>query len=142
QPVRPLTIGVPREYFGEGLDAEVERSVREALKMYQDQGATIREVSLPHTPLAVAVYYVIATAEASSNLARYDGVHFGHRASSFRDLIDMYKRSRGEGFGKEVKRRILLGTYVLSSGYIEAYYLQAQRVRRLIHEDFERAFAE
>jgi aspartyl-tRNA(Asn)/glutamyl-tRNA(Gln) amidotransferase subunit A len=142
EPVRPLTIGVPREYFGDGLDGEVERSVREALRVYETQGAVIRDVSLPHTPFAVAVYYVIATAEASSNLARYDGVHFGHRASTYDSLIDMYKRSRGEGFGKEVKRRILLGTYVLSSGYIEAYYLQALRVRRLIHDDFERAFAE
>ena len=140
EPIRPLTIGVPREYFSGGLDAEVEQSVREALKVYQSLGAEIRDISLPHTPLAVAVYYIIATAEASSNLARYDGVHFGHRASSFHGLIDMVQRSRGEGFGKEVKRRILLGTYVLSKGYIDAYYVQAQRVRRLIHDDFARAF--
>jgi aspartyl-tRNA(Asn)/glutamyl-tRNA(Gln) amidotransferase subunit A len=142
QPVQPLTIGVPREYFGEGLDPEVEQSVRAALKVYQERGAQIQDVTLPHTRLAVAVYYVIATAEASSNLARYDGVHFGHRAAKFDGLIDMYQRSRGEGFGNEVKRRILVGTYVLSSGYIDAYYVQALRVRRLIHEDFERAFAQ
>ncbi len=142
QPVNPLTIGVPREYFGEGLDPEVEQSVRAALKVYQEQGARICDVSLPHTRLAVAVYYVVATAEASSNLARYDGVQFGRRTGQFDGLIDMVKRSRGEGFGSEVKRRILFGTYVLSSGYIDAYYLKALRVRRLIHDDFDRAFTQ
>jgi len=142
QPVTPLTIGVPREYFGEGLDAEVESSVRAALNVYQDLGATIKDVSLPHTRYAVATYYLVATAEASSNLARYDGVHFGHRAAKFGDLIDMVSKSRGEGFGKEVKRRIMLGTYALSSGYIDAYYLKALKVRRLIKNDFDKAFAE
>jgi aspartyl-tRNA(Asn)/glutamyl-tRNA(Gln) amidotransferase subunit A len=142
QPVTPLTIGVPREYFGEGLDVEVESSVRAALNVYKDLGATIKDVSLPHTRYAVATYYLVATAEASSNLARYDGVHFGHRAPKFGDLIDMVSKSRGEGFGKEVKRRIMLGTYALSSGYIDAYYLKALKVRRLIKNDFDKAFAE
>jgi aspartyl-tRNA(Asn)/glutamyl-tRNA(Gln) amidotransferase subunit A len=141
EPVAPLTLGVPREYFGQGLDAEVERSVRAAIKVYESLGAKIQEVSLPHTPYAVATYYLVATAEASSNLARYDGVHFGHRSESHGDLIDMYKRSRGEGFGKEVQRRIMLGTYALSSGYKDAYYLKALKVRRLIKDDFDKAFA-
>jgi aspartyl-tRNA(Asn)/glutamyl-tRNA(Gln) amidotransferase subunit A len=141
QPVQPLTIGVAREYFGEGLDPEVEQSVRAALKVYEQRGATVKEVSLPSSPFAVAVYYVVATAEASSNLARYDGVHYGYRASKYENLIDMYCRSRGEGFGMEVKRRIMLGTYALSSGYYDAYYLQALKVRRRIKEDFDRAFA-
>ncbi len=141
QPVQPLTIGVAREYFGAGLDPEVEQSIRAALKVYEKLGANIREVSLPHTPYAIAVYYLVATAEASSNLARYDGVHYGHRASTFDNLIDMYARSRGEGFGTEVKRRIMLGTYALSSGYKDAYYLKALKVRRLIKEDFDQAFA-
>jgi aspartyl-tRNA(Asn)/glutamyl-tRNA(Gln) amidotransferase subunit A len=140
-PVAPLTLGVAREYFTEGLDAEVEAAVRAALKVYEGLGAKIVEVSLPHSPYAVATYYLVATAEASSNLARYDGVHYGHRASGHRGLIDMYKRSRGEGFGTEVKRRIMLGTYALSSGYKDAYYLKALKVRRLIREDFDRAFA-
>jgi aspartyl-tRNA(Asn)/glutamyl-tRNA(Gln) amidotransferase subunit A len=139
--VQPLTIGVPREYFGGGLDAEVEQSVREALRIYAQLGATIREVSLPQSPYAIAVYYLVATAEASSNLARYDGVHFGHRAAQFNGLIDMYCKSRGEGFGAEVKRRIMLGTYALSSGYKDAYYLKALKVRRLIKNDFDQAFA-
>jgi aspartyl-tRNA(Asn)/glutamyl-tRNA(Gln) amidotransferase subunit A len=139
--VRPLTIGVPREFFAEGLDAEVEQVVRAALKVYQDQGATLRDISLPHSAYAIATYYLVATAEASSNLARYDGVHFGHRAKKFVNLIDMYCKSRGEGFGKEVKRRIMLGTYALSSGYIDAYYLKALKVRRLIKNDFDQAFA-
>jgi aspartyl-tRNA(Asn)/glutamyl-tRNA(Gln) amidotransferase subunit A len=142
QPIKPLTVGVVREYFGAGLDAEVEQSVREALKVYQQQGAQLKEVSLPHSPYAVAAYYLVATAEASSNLARYDGVHYGHRSTEFDNLIHMYERSRGEGFGKEVKRRIMLGTYALSSGYKDAYYLKALKVRRLIKEDFDRAFAE
>jgi aspartyl-tRNA(Asn)/glutamyl-tRNA(Gln) amidotransferase subunit A len=141
EPVQPLTIGVPREYFGSGLDAEVEQSVRAALRVYEQRGATIREVSLPHSPYAIAVYYLVATAEASSNLARYDGVHFGHRAAQFAGLIDMYCKSRGEGFGAEVKRRIMLGTYALSSGYKDAYYLKALKVRRLIKNDFDQAFA-
>jgi aspartyl-tRNA(Asn)/glutamyl-tRNA(Gln) amidotransferase subunit A len=142
QPVRPLTIGVAREYFSEGLDAEVEHSVRAALKVYEQLGARVKEVSLPHTPHAIAVYYLVATAEASSNLARYDGVHFGHRSTDHADLIAMYSRSRGEGFGKEVQRRIMLGTYALSSGYYDAYYLKALKVRRLIKDDFDKAFAE
>ncbi len=141
RPAGTLTIGVAREYFAEGLDAEVEGSVREALKVYEGQGARIQDISLPHTPYAVAAYYLVATAEASSNLARYDGVHFGHRAARFDNLIDMYCRSRGEGFGAEVKRRIMLGTYALSSGYIDAYYLKALKVRRLIKEDFDKAFS-
>ena len=141
-PVRPLTVGVAREYFGEGLDAEVEQAVRAALKVYEGLGATVRAVSLPHSAHAVATYYLVATAEASSNLARYDGVHYGHRSSGHGSLIDMYQRTRGEGFGPEVKRRIMLGTYALSSGYKDAYYLKALQVRRLIRDDFDRAFAE
>jgi aspartyl-tRNA(Asn)/glutamyl-tRNA(Gln) amidotransferase subunit A len=142
QPVRPLTIGVPREYFGEGLDPEVERSVAAALKLYEDLGAKVKPVSLPNSPHAIAVYYLVATAEASSNLARYDGVHYGRRSEAHANLIQMYSKSRGEGFGKEVKRRIMLGTYALSSGYKDAYYLKALKVRRLIRDDFDRAFAE
>jgi aspartyl-tRNA(Asn)/glutamyl-tRNA(Gln) amidotransferase subunit A len=141
-PLSSLTIGVAREHFAEGLDREVESAVREALKVYRDLGATIREVSLPHTRYSVATYYLVATAEASSNLARYDGVHFGHRSKEHKDLIDMYCKSRGEAFGREVKRRIMLGTYALSSGYIDAYYLKALKVRRLIKNDFDEAFAQ
>jgi aspartyl-tRNA(Asn)/glutamyl-tRNA(Gln) amidotransferase subunit A len=141
QPVRPLTLGIAREHFGAGLDAEVEQNVRAALKVYEDQGATIKEISLPHSPYAIAAYYLVATAEASSNLARYDGVHYGYRTPEHVNLIDMYARTRGQGFGAEVKRRIMLGTYALSSGYKDAYYLKALQVRRLIKEDFDRAFA-
>jgi aspartyl-tRNA(Asn)/glutamyl-tRNA(Gln) amidotransferase subunit A len=141
QPVQPLAVGVVPEHFGEGLDPEVGNAVREAVKVYEGLGAAVKEVSLPHSRYAVATYYLVATAEASSNLARYDGVHFGHRAEHYDDLIDMYRRSRGEGFGPEVKRRIMLGTYALSSGYKDAYYLQALKVRRLIKDDFDRAFA-
>src|SRR5262245_5334796 len=141
-PVKPLTIGVPREYFGEGLDAEVEKAVREALKVYEGQGAKLKDISLPHSPYAIATYYLVATAEASSNLARYDGVHYGYRAKKYDDLVDMYCKSRGEAFGKEVQRRIMLGTYALSSGYYDAYYLKALKVRRLIKNDFDKAFAE
>jgi aspartyl-tRNA(Asn)/glutamyl-tRNA(Gln) amidotransferase subunit A len=140
--VKPLTIGIAKEHFAEGLDAEVEAAVREALKVFEQQGAAIKEVSLPHSKYAVATYYLVATAEASSNLARYDGVHFGHRAAKFDDLIDMYAKSRGEGFGTEVKRRIMLGTYALSSGYYDAYYLKALKVRRLIKDDYDKAFAQ
>ncbi len=142
QLVKPLTIGVAREYFTAGLDAEVEAAVRAALKVYEGLGATVKEISLPHSPYAIATYYLVATAEASSNLARYDGVHYGYRAPEHGDLIDMYCRSRGEAFGKEVQRRIMLGTYALSSGYKDAYYLKALKVRRLIKEDFDKAFAE
>jgi aspartyl-tRNA(Asn)/glutamyl-tRNA(Gln) amidotransferase subunit A len=138
--VRPLVVGVAREHFGEGLDPEVEAAVRSSLEIYRSLGATIKDVSLPTSPFAVATYYIVATAEASSNLARYDGVHFGRRASAYSDLVDMYCRSRGEGFGKEVKRRIMLGTYVLSSGYKEAFYVKALKVRRLIKNDFDRTF--
>jgi aspartyl-tRNA(Asn)/glutamyl-tRNA(Gln) amidotransferase subunit A len=141
EPLRPLTIGVAREFWGAGLDAQVEHAVKTALKVYEGLGAQIKEVSLPHSPYSVATYYLVATAEASSNLARYDGVHYGHRAEKYSDLIDMYARSRGEGFGTEVKRRIMLGTYALSSGYIDAYYLKALKVRRLIKRDFDQAFA-
>jgi aspartyl-tRNA(Asn)/glutamyl-tRNA(Gln) amidotransferase subunit A len=140
-PVRPLTIGVAREYFSEGLDAEVEAAVRAALDVYRRLGATVVDISLPNSPFAVATYYLVATAEASSNLARYDGVHYGHRAEKYSSMIDMYARSRAEGFGAEVKRRIMLGTYALSSGYKDAYYLKALKVRRLIKDDFDRAFA-
>lgn len=142
EPVRPLTIGIAREYFGEGLDTEVEQAVRDALEVYRKLGATIKEVSLPHSKYAVATYYIVATAEASSNLARYDGVHYGYRCKKFDSMIHMYSRTRGEGFGAEVKRRIMLGTYVLSRGYYEAYYLKALKVRRLIKDDFDKAFAE
>lgn len=142
EPVRPLTIGVAKEYFTEGLDAEVEQSIRAALKVYEQLGAAVKEISLPTSPFAVAAYYVVATAEASSNLARYDGVHYGYRARSFENLIDMYCRTRGEAFGQEVKRRVMLGTYVLSSGYKDAYYVKALKVRRLIKEDFDKAFTQ
>jgi aspartyl-tRNA(Asn)/glutamyl-tRNA(Gln) amidotransferase subunit A len=142
QPVKPLTIGIAKEHFAEGLDAEVEAAVREALKVYEQHGAAIKELSLPHSKYAVATYYLVATAEASSNLARYEGVHFGHRAAKFDNLIDMYAKTRGEGFGTEVKRRIMLGTYALSSGYYDAYYLKALKVRRLIKDDYDQAFAQ
>lgn len=142
QPLKPLTLGVPREYFGAGLDPEVEQAVRAALKVYEGLGATLKEVSLPQTPHCIATYYIVATAEASSNLARYDGVHYGHRAEKYDNLIDMYCKSRGEGFGPEVKRRLMLGTFALSSGYKDAYYLKALQVRRLIKNDFDAAFGE
>lgn len=140
-PIAGLTIGVPDEYFQKGLDSEVEQAVRTALKVYEAKGAKLVRVSLPHTEYAVAVYYIVATAEASSNLARYDGVHYGHRASQFDSMIHMYSRSRGQGFGKEVQRRIMLGTYALSSGYYDAYYKKALAVRRLIKNDFDAAFS-
>ena len=138
--VKGMKLGVPREYFVEGMDPQVEKRVREAIEIYRGLGAEIVEVSLPHTKYAVADYYIIATAEASANLARFDGVRYGKRAEAPRDLADHYGRTRGEGFGKEVKRRIILGTYVLSSGYYDAYYLRAQKVRTLIRRDFEEAF--
>jgi len=141
KPVLPLRIGVPREFFGAGLDPEVETVVRAALAVYERLGAGLVEVSLPHsTDLAIATYYIVATSEASSNLARYDGVHYGYRSSGYSDMIDMYMRSRAQGFGDEVKRRIMLGTYALSAGYYDAYYKKALRVRRLIRRDFEEAF--
>jgi len=136
-----LRIGLPREYFGEGLEPDVRARVTEAVRWFEGQGAKTVEITLPNTGLAVPVYYVIAPAEASSNLSRFDGVRYGHRASGYADLSDMYRRTRAEGFGTEVKRRILIGTYVLSHGYYDAYYLQAQKVRRLIARDFASAFA-
>jgi aspartyl-tRNA(Asn)/glutamyl-tRNA(Gln) amidotransferase subunit A len=141
-PLQGLRVGVIREWFGEGLDAEVEKAVRNAIETYRKLGATIKEVSLPHSKYGIAAYYLVATSEASSNLARYDGVHYGYRAKQFDDLIDMYSRSRAEGFGTEVKRRIMLGTYALSAGYYDAYYLKALKVRRLIRQDFDKAFEE
>ena len=135
-----LRIGLPKEYFAEGVDADVLARVREAIKWFELQGAKTVEISLPNTALAVPVYYVVAPAEASSNLSRFDGVRYGHRAKDYKDLTDMYRRTRAEGFGAEVKRRILVGTYVLSHGYYDAYYLQAQKVRRLIARDFTEAF--
>jgi aspartyl-tRNA(Asn)/glutamyl-tRNA(Gln) amidotransferase subunit A len=138
--VKGLKVGLPREYFIEGLDPSVKEAMDEAIAVYKGLGAEFTEISLPHTDYAVATYYLIATAEASSNLARYDGVRFGHRNTEARGLIDMYMVSRDEGFGAEVKRRIMLGTYALSSGYYDAYYLKAQKVRTLIMQDFIRAF--
>jgi aspartyl-tRNA(Asn)/glutamyl-tRNA(Gln) amidotransferase subunit A len=140
QPLAGLRIGIAREHFVEGLDREVESAIQTALDVYRNLGAQVNEVSLPHSQYAVAVYYLIAPSEASSNLARYDGVHYGHRAASFANMVDMYAASRGEGFGAEVKRRIMLGTYALSAGYYDAYYLKALKVRRLIRQDFDRAF--
>jgi len=135
-----LRIGVPREYFGAGLDDETRATVEAALAVYRQLGATTVEVSLPHSPYAIASYYLVATAEASSNLARYDGVRYGHRTPQPKDIIDLYSASRSEGFGAEVKRRIMLGTFALSAGYYDAYYSKALKVRRLIQEDFDRAF--
>jgi aspartyl-tRNA(Asn)/glutamyl-tRNA(Gln) amidotransferase subunit A len=140
--VKGLKIGLPEQYFIAGLDPDVKRAMDEAIALYESLGAEIMEVSLPHTEYAVATYYLIATAEASSNLARYDGVRFGHRSESARNLSEMYARSRAEGFGPEVKRRIMLGTYALSSGYYDAYYLKAQKVRTLIQQDFLKVFQE
>lgn len=139
QSLQGLRIGVPREYFGPGLAADVEQAIRAALKEYEKLGATLVDISLPKTELSIPVYYVIAPAEASSNLSRFDGVRYGHRAKEYKDLSDMYKKSRAEGFGEEVKRRILVGAYVLSHGYYDAYYLQAQKIRRLIAQDFQEA---
>ena len=135
-------VGIVKEFFDKGLDAENARRVEEAIAVYTRLGATLKEVSLPNLPLSVPTYYVVAPAECSSNLARFDGVRFGHRCSKPRDLQDLYRRSRGEGFGAEVKRRIMTGTYVLSAGYYDAYYLKAQKVRQLIAKDFRDAFAE
>jgi len=141
-PLAGLRVGIIREFFGEGLDPAVGRLVQDAIEALRANGASIVEVSLPALPLSVPTYYVVAPAECSSNLSRFDGVRFGHRCDSPRDLLDLYKRSRGEGFGDEVKRRIMTGTYVLSAGYYDAYYLKAQKVRQLIAADFARAFAE
>lgn len=138
--VKKLTIGVPREFFADGLDEEVHDAVGEALAVLEELGGTIQEVSLPHTGVAVATYYIVATAEASSNLARYDGVKYGFRAKEHADLLEMYRRTRQDGLGPEVKRRIMLGTYALSSGYYDAYYAKAQAVRTLIRQDFQQVF--
>jgi len=138
--IKGLRIGLPKQYFVDGVDPDVRARVEEAVRWYQSQGATRVEVDLPNAALGVPVYYVIAPAEASSNLSRFDGVRYGHRAKDYTDLVDLYCRTRAEGFGPEVKRRILIGTYVLSHGYYDAYYLQAQKVRRLIARDFTQAF--
>ncbi len=142
RPLDGLRLGIVREHFAEGLDAEVEASVREAIKVYESLGATVKEISLPHSKYAVATYYVIAPSEASSNLARYDGVHYGYRTERESGLVEMYCRTRDEAFGPEVKRRIMLGAYALSAGYYDAYYLKALKVRRLIRQDFDAAFEE
>ncbi len=136
-PLQGLRIGVPREYFGAGLAVDVEQAVRAALAQFVTLGATLVDVSLPNTALSIPAYYVIAPAEASSNLSRFDGVRYGHRAHAYKDLADMYKKTRAEGFGPEVQRRIMVGTYVLCHGYYDAYYLKAQKIRRLIAQDFE-----
>jgi aspartyl-tRNA(Asn)/glutamyl-tRNA(Gln) amidotransferase subunit A len=135
-----LRVGVPAEFFGEGLSADVRSAVDAALQALVAQGAKLVPIALPRTELAIPVYYIIAPAEASSNLSRFDGVKFGHRAKDYSDLSDMYKKSRAEGFGDEVKRRIMTGAYVLSHGYYDAYYLQAQKIRRMIADDFQQAF--
>ncbi len=140
QPLKGLRIGLPKEYFADGLDANVAKVVQYAIAEYRKLGAETVDISLPNSQLSIPVYYVLAPAEASSNLSRYDGVRYGHRAAEYDDLMDMYMKSRAEGFGAEVKRRILIGTYVLSAGYYDAYYLKAQQIRRLIADDFTQAF--
>ena len=140
--IEGLRIGVPKEFFGEGLSDDVRTAVDAALKQYEQLGAKLVPIALPRTELSIPVYYIIAPAEASSNLSRFDGVKFGHRAKDYGDLADMYKKTRAEGFGDEVKRRIMIGTYVLSHGYYDAYYLQAQKIRRMIADDFQNAFKE
>jgi len=142
QPVDGLRIGIPAEYFGEGLDPEVRAVVEKGIEALKARGCTVKPVSLPSTKYAVPVYYLIATAEASANLARFDGVRYGHRSSHSESLAAMYSNSREEGFGPEVKRRIMLGTYALSAGYYDAYYKKAQQVRRILAEEFLKAFAE
>ncbi|MEO6623948.1 MAG: amidase family protein, partial [Burkholderiaceae bacterium] len=158
EPLQGLRIGVPREWMGsgqqtqwsqdtpvrrpEGIDFDVQSRIQEALSQFEKLGAKLVEVSLPRTELAIPVYYIIAPAEASSNLSRFDGVKFGHRAAQYSDLADMYRKTRAEGFGDEVKRRIMIGTYVLSHGYYDAYYLQAQKIRRMLADDFQQAFRE
>jgi aspartyl-tRNA(Asn)/glutamyl-tRNA(Gln) amidotransferase subunit A len=141
RPLKGMRIGISPEYFGEGLDAEVRAAVQSAISVLEDEGAEVVEIHLPHMKYGIACYYLIATAEASSNLARFDGVHYGRRADRPADITDLYAASRGEGFGPEVKRRLMLGTYALSSGYYDAYYLKALKVRTLIKRDFEQAFA-
>jgi aspartyl-tRNA(Asn)/glutamyl-tRNA(Gln) amidotransferase subunit A len=137
-----LKIGLPKEFFGDGLDSEMATIIETAVKQFEAMGASIKEVSLPNSHLALPSYYVIAPAEASSNLSRFDGVRYGHRAEEYNDLVDMYTKTRSEGFGDEVKRRIMIGAYALSSGYYDAYYSQAQKLRRLISNDFTAAFSE
>lgn len=138
--IKGMKVGIPKEYFAEGMDPQVREVIQSAIKKFEDLGAVCEEMSLPHTEYALPVYYIIAPAEASSNLARYDGVRYSYRAEGAEDLIDMYKKTRAEGFGSEVKRRIMLGTYALSSGYYDAYYLKALKVRTLIKQDFDQAF--
>jgi aspartyl-tRNA(Asn)/glutamyl-tRNA(Gln) amidotransferase subunit A len=140
RPIKGLRVGLPKEYFAEGLEAGTRAAVMAAVKQLEALGATVTEISLPNSPLSVPTYYVVAPAEASSNLARFDGVRYGHRAEGVKTLEELYKKSRGEGFGAEVQRRIMIGTYVLSHGYYDAYYLKAQKARRLICDDFKRAF--
>jgi aspartyl-tRNA(Asn)/glutamyl-tRNA(Gln) amidotransferase subunit A len=142
QSIEGLRIGIPKEFFGEGLAADVRAAVDNALREYEKLGAKLVPISLPRTELSIPVYYIIAPAEASSNLSRFDGVKFGHRAKDYTDLVEMYKKTRAEGFGNEVKRRIMTGAYVLSHGYYDAYYLQAQKIRRMIADDFQNAFKE
>ncbi|RYX94540.1 MAG: Asp-tRNA(Asn)/Glu-tRNA(Gln) amidotransferase subunit GatA [Comamonadaceae bacterium] len=137
-----LRIGIPKEFFGEGLSADVRQAIDAALAEYEKLGAKLVPITLPRTELSIPVYYIIAPAEASSNLSRFDGVKFGHRAENYTDLLDMYKKTRAEGFGDEVKRRIMIGAYVLSHGYYDAYYLQAQKIRRMIADDFQQAFGQ
>jgi aspartyl-tRNA(Asn)/glutamyl-tRNA(Gln) amidotransferase subunit A len=139
-PIEGLRIGIPKEFFEDGLDSDVQKRIEEALKQYEKLGAKIVDISLPNNHLAIPAYYVIAPAEASSNLSRYDGVRYGYRTKEYDDLMDMYFKTRQEGFGDEVKRRILIGTYVLSAGYFDAYYLKAQKIRRLISNDFKVAY--
>ena len=141
-PLKGLKIGLPAQFFGAGCSPDVLAAVRGALAEFEKLGATLVEVDLPLTELSIPVYYVIAPAEASSNLSRFDGVRYGHRAAQYTDLTDMYKKSRSEGFGDEVTRRIMIGTYVLSHGYYDAYYLKAQKIRRLIAQDFQKAFTQ
>ena len=142
RPLQGLRVGLPNEFFGEGLSGDVRSAIDAALKQLQSQGATLVPIALPRTELSIPVYYIIAPAEASSNLSRFDGVKFGHRANDFSDLADMYEKTRSEAFGEEVKRRIMIGAYVLSHGYYDAYYLQAQKIRRMIADDFQQAFSQ
>ena len=140
KPLKGLRVGLPKEFFAAGMTADVQKTIEAAIAEYRKLGATVVDISLPNMGLSVPVYYVLAPAEASSNLSRFDGVRYGHRAAEYTDLLDMHKRSRAEGFGAEVKRRILIGTYVLSHGYYDAYYIRAQKLRRLIAQDFAAAF--
>lgn len=141
-PLDGLKIGIPKQHFAEGLNSEVEQGIRDALAEYEKMGATIKEIDLPNSHLSVSAYYVVAPAEASANLSRFDGVRYGYRCENPVDLEDMYRRTRSEGFGDEVKRRIMVGTYALSAGYYDAYYRKAQKIRRLIKNDFNEAFKE